>query len=109
SEPTVPQLSSPRQSRGRGRSGCGSVKFLHRPARTPIFWRRLDMAKRSTDPYTPAARRIKRKILIAITLTAFLPMLVVAYLVYSYAFPLLDVQTQERDLPWMLVMLCGTG
>jgi len=47
--------------------------------------------------------------LIAITLTAFLPMLVVAYLVYSYAFPLLDVQTQERDLPWMLVMLCGTG
>jgi diguanylate cyclase (GGDEF)-like protein len=36
-------------------------------------------------------------------------MLVVAYLVYSYAFPLLDAQTQERDLPWMLVMLCGTG
>jgi diguanylate cyclase (GGDEF)-like protein len=67
------------------------------------------MPKRPSAPDTPAARRIKRKILIAITLTAFLPMLVVAYLVYSYAFPLLDVQTQERDLPWMLVMLCGTG
>jgi diguanylate cyclase (GGDEF)-like protein len=60
-------------------------------------------------PQTPAARRIKRKILVAITLTAFLPMLVVAYLVYSYAFPLLDAQSQERDLPWMLVMLTGTG
>jgi diguanylate cyclase (GGDEF)-like protein len=67
------------------------------------------MRKRPTAPQTPAARRIKRKILVAITLTAFLPMLVVAYLVYSYAFPLLDAQTQERDLPWMLVMLCGTG
>jgi len=67
------------------------------------------MPKRPTAPETPAALRIKRKILVAITLTAFLPMLVVAYLVYSYAFPLLDAQTQERDLPWMLVMLCGTG
>ena len=67
------------------------------------------MPKRPPAPETPAARRIKRKILVAITLTAFLPMLVVAYLVYSYAFPLLDVQTQERDLPWMLVMLCGSG
>ncbi len=67
------------------------------------------MPKRPPAPETPAARRIKRKILVAITLTAFLPMLVVAYLVYSYAFPLLDAQTQERDLPWMLVMLCGTG
>jgi len=60
-------------------------------------------------PDTPAARRIKRKILVAITLTAFLPMLVVAYLVYSYAMPLLDAQAQERDLPWMIVMLGGTG
>jgi diguanylate cyclase (GGDEF)-like protein len=67
------------------------------------------MPKRPPASETPAARRIKRKILVAITLTAFLPMLVVAYLVYSYAFPLLDAQTQERDLPWMLVMLCGTG
>jgi diguanylate cyclase (GGDEF)-like protein len=67
------------------------------------------MPKRPTAPETPAALRIKRKILVAITLTAFLPMLVVAYLVYSYAFPLLDAQTQERDLPWMLVMLVGTG
>jgi diguanylate cyclase (GGDEF)-like protein len=67
------------------------------------------MPKRAPASETPAARRIKRKILVAITLTAFLPMLVVAYLVYSYAFPLLDAQTQERDLPWMLVMLCGTG
>ena len=67
------------------------------------------MPKRPTAPETPAARRIKRKILVAITLTALLPMLVVAYLVYSYALPLLDAQTQERDLPWMLVMLGGTG
>ncbi|HKA62679.1 MAG TPA: GGDEF domain-containing protein [Methylomirabilota bacterium] len=67
------------------------------------------MAKRPRSPDTPAARRIKRKILVAITLTAFLPMLVVAYLLYSYALPLLDPQIQERDLPWMMVMLAGSG
>jgi diguanylate cyclase (GGDEF)-like protein len=67
------------------------------------------MAHPVTPRETPAARRIKRKILIAMTLTAFLPMLVVAYLLYAYAFPLLDAQTQARDLPWMLVMLVGTG
>ena len=67
------------------------------------------MAKRPRSHDTPAARRIKRKILIAITLTAFLPMLVVAYLLYAYALPLLDPQIQERDLPWMMVMLVGTG
>ncbi|HEY7654779.1 MAG TPA: GGDEF domain-containing protein [Methylomirabilota bacterium] len=67
------------------------------------------MAKPVTPRETPAARRIKRKILIAMTLTAFLPMLVVAYLLYAYAFPLMDAQTQARDLPWMLVILVGTG
>ena len=65
------------------------------------------MARRARAAETPAARRIKRKILIAMALTAFLPMLVVAYLVYSYALPLLDPQAQERNLPWMLVMLGG--
>jgi diguanylate cyclase (GGDEF)-like protein len=67
------------------------------------------MARRARAASTPAARRIKRKILIAMALTAFLPMLVVAYLVYAYALPLLDPQAQERNLPWMLVMLGGTG
>ncbi|MGH7350387.1 MAG: hypothetical protein ACREI6_10225, partial [Candidatus Rokuibacteriota bacterium] len=67
------------------------------------------MARRAGATQTPAARRIKRKILVAITLTALLPMLVVAYLVYAYALPLLDPQAQERNLPWMLVMLGGTG
>jgi diguanylate cyclase (GGDEF)-like protein len=67
------------------------------------------MARRARAAETPAARRIKRKILIAMSLTAFLPMLVVAYLVYAYALPLLDPQAQERNLPWMLVMLGGTG
>jgi len=67
------------------------------------------MATRARATETPAARRIKRKILIAIALTAFLPMLVVAYLVYAYALPLLDPEAQERNLPWMLVMLGGTG
>jgi len=67
------------------------------------------MAKPVTPRETPAARRIKRKILIGITLSAFLPMLVVAYLLYAYAFPLMDPQTQARDLPWMLVMIVGTG
>ena len=67
------------------------------------------MARRARAAQTPAARRIKRKILIAMALTAFLPMLVVAYLVYAYALPLLDPQAQERNLPWMLVMLGGTG
>lgn len=67
------------------------------------------MPKRPRSRETPAARRIKRKILVAIALTAFLPMLVVAYLLYAYAFPLLGAETQERDLPWMLVLLSGTG
>jgi diguanylate cyclase (GGDEF)-like protein len=67
------------------------------------------MATRARAAETPAARRIKRKILVAIALTAFLPMLVVAYLVYAFALPLLDPQAQERNLPWMLVMLGGTG
>jgi len=67
------------------------------------------MARRARASVTPAARRIKRKILIAMALTAFLPMLVVAYLVYAYALPLLDPEAQERNLPWMLVMLGGTG
>jgi len=67
------------------------------------------MANPVTPRETPAARRIKRKILIAMTLTAFLPMLVVAYLLYAYAFPLMDAQTQARDLPWMLVIVVGTG
>jgi diguanylate cyclase (GGDEF)-like protein len=67
------------------------------------------MATRARAAQTPAARRIKRKILVAIALTAFLPMLVVAYLVYAYALPLLDPEAQERNLPWMLVMLGGTG
>jgi diguanylate cyclase (GGDEF)-like protein len=67
------------------------------------------MAQRARAAETPAARRIKRKILVAIALTAFVPMLVVAYLVYAYALPLLDPEAQERNLPWMLVMLGGTG
>jgi len=67
------------------------------------------MAKRARVTQTPAARRIKRRVLVAMALTAFLPMLVVAYLVYAYALPLLDPQAQERNLPWMLVMLGGTG
>jgi diguanylate cyclase (GGDEF)-like protein len=67
------------------------------------------MATRTRAAQTPAARRIKRKILVAMALTAFVPMLVVAYLVYAYALPLLDPQAQERNLPWMLVMLGGTG
>jgi diguanylate cyclase (GGDEF)-like protein len=67
------------------------------------------MARRARAADTPAARRIKRKILIAMALTAFLPMLVVAYLVYAYALPLLDPEAQERNLPWMLVLLGGTG
>jgi len=67
------------------------------------------MPRRSRPRQTPAARRIKRKILVAITLTAFLPMMVVAYLLYAYALPLLDARVQERDLPWMVVMLGGTG
>jgi diguanylate cyclase (GGDEF)-like protein len=67
------------------------------------------MAKRQRHHGAPAARRIQRKILVAITLTAFLPMLVVSYLLYAYAFPLLGAEAQERDLPWMLVILGGTG
>lgn len=67
------------------------------------------MPRRARSRETPAARRIKRKILVAITLTAFLPMLVVAYLLYAYALPLLGSEAQERDLPWMLVLLSGTG
>src|SRR4029450_5626327 len=67
------------------------------------------MAKRPRSPDTPAARRTNRKLWLPIARPAFLPMLVVAYLLYSYALPLLDPQIQERDLPWMMVMLAGSG
>ncbi len=67
------------------------------------------MADRTRATATPAGRRVKRKVILAMTLTSFVPMLVVVYLLYSYALPLLEPARQERDLPWMLVLLVSTG
>jgi len=41
------------------------------------------MARRARAHETPAARRITCKILVPMTLAAFLPMVVVAYLLYA--------------------------
>jgi diguanylate cyclase (GGDEF)-like protein len=46
---------------------------------------------------------------VALALTTFMPLLVVAYCLYAYTWPLLSPERQVRDLPWMLVLLGFTG
>ncbi len=56
-----------------------------------------------------AGQRVKRKVIVALALTTFMPLLVVAYCLYIYTWPLLSPERQVRDLPWMLALLGFTG
>jgi len=47
--------------------------------------------------------------MLALWLTSFIPLVVVAYCLYAYLLPLLDHTRQVRDLPWIQALLVVTG
>ena len=47
--------------------------------------------------------------MLALWLTSFIPLMVVAYSLYAYLLPLLDHTRQVRDLPWLQALLVFTG
>src|SRR5262250_1815323 len=58
---------------------------------------------------TPAAGGARRTIMLALCLTSFIPLLVLAYSFYAYFRPLLDPTQLIRDLPWLEALLVFTG
>jgi len=78
----------------------------HTPARAS---RGSPAPQRARPPGSSAGQRVKRKVIVALALTTFMPLLVVAYCLYAYTWPLLSPERQVRDLPWMLVLLGFTG
>jgi diguanylate cyclase (GGDEF)-like protein len=67
------------------------------------------MAKRGGAVTSSAGQRVKRKVIVALALTTFIPLLVVTYCLYAYTWPFLTPERQVRDLPWMLLLLAFTG
>jgi diguanylate cyclase (GGDEF)-like protein len=67
------------------------------------------MAKRGGPVTSSAGQRVKRKVIVALALTTFIPLLVVTYCLYAYTWPFLTPERQARDLPWMLLLLAFTG
>ncbi len=67
------------------------------------------MAKRARPQASSAGQRVKRKVIVALALTTFVPLLVIAYCLYVYTWPLMSPERQARDLPWMLALLGFTG
>ncbi len=51
----------------------------------------------------------RRTIMLALWLTSFLPLIVLAYSFYAYLYPLLDHTRRIRDLPWLQALLVFTG
>ena len=51
----------------------------------------------------------RRTIMLALCLTSFIPLIVVAYTLYGYFIPLLDHTRQVRDLPWLQALLVCTA
>ncbi len=51
----------------------------------------------------------RRTIMLALCLTSFIPLLVLAYSFYAYFLPLLDHTQLIRDLPWLEALLVFTG
>ena len=51
----------------------------------------------------------RRTIMLALWLTSFIPLIVLAYSFYVYLFPLLDHTRRIRDLPWLQALLVFTG
>jgi diguanylate cyclase (GGDEF)-like protein len=58
---------------------------------------------------TLVAGGARRTIMLALWLTSFIPLIVLAYSFYVYLFPLLDHTRRIRDLPWLQALLVFTG
>jgi len=58
---------------------------------------------------SPVAGGARRTIMLALCLTSFIPLLVLAYSFYAYFLPLLDHTQLIRDLPWLEALLVFTG
>src|SRR3981081_3451570 len=58
---------------------------------------------------TLVAGGARRTIMLALWLTSFIPLIVLAYGFYVYLFPLLDHTRRIRDLPWLQALLVFTG
>jgi len=58
---------------------------------------------------SPVAGGARRTIMLALFLTSFIPLLVLAYSFYAYFLPLLDHTQLIRDLPWLEALLVFTG
>ncbi|MBF8288166.1 MAG: GGDEF protein, partial [Candidatus Rokubacteria bacterium] len=73
----------------------------------------MAQAKRAVRPKpdepTLVAGGARRTIMLALWLTSFIPLMVVAYSFYGYLLPLLDHTRQVRDLPWLQALLVFTG
>jgi diguanylate cyclase (GGDEF)-like protein len=73
----------------------------------------MAQAKRAVKPKpeepTLVAGGARRTIMLALWLTSFIPLMVVAYSFYAYLLPLLDHTRQLRDLPWLQALLVFTG
>ena len=73
----------------------------------------MAQAKRAVKPkpdeLTLVAGGARRTIMLALWLTSFIPLMVVAYSLYAYLLPLLDHTRQVRDLPWLQALLVFTG
>jgi len=73
----------------------------------------MAQAKRAGRPKpeepTLVAGGARRTIMLALWLTSFIPLMVVAYSLYAYLLPLLDHSRQVRDLPWLQALLVFTG
>jgi diguanylate cyclase (GGDEF)-like protein len=73
----------------------------------------MAQAKRAVRPKpdepTLVAGGARRTIMLALWLTSFIPLMVVAYSLYAYLLPLLDHTRQVRDLPWLQALLVFTG
>src|SRR5712691_2265988 len=67
------------------------------------------MAERRRSVPSSAGQRVKRKVIVALALTTFVPLLVVTYCLYAYTWPFLTPERQAQDLPWMLLLLAFTG
>jgi diguanylate cyclase (GGDEF)-like protein len=64
-----------------------------------------------TGPEEPTlvAGGARRTIMLALWLTSFIPLIVLAYSFYVYLFPLMDHTRRIRDLPWLQALLVFTG
>src|SRR5260370_21459791 len=66
-------------------------------------------SKTRPEEPTLVAGGARRTIMLALWLTSFIPLIVLAYSSYAYLYPLLDHTRRVRDLPWLQALLVFTG